>query len=700
MGCANPGVCGSPSVGKRYSPDLDTFSVPSEWFFSKEVKDLLDKDGLLAPGTVNMSGQYVTEEHSEGHQQNKVNLSHMEAWAMSLSEGNQISVLGQLPWDMGLKQGRGSHLAQVPEDCPATALTALGFGEPVDQLPPAERTPQLSSSLPKNFGSFAPHFDLLSHQGFGAKASQMPSPALVAMSSEKAHTAMDIDTSENILAVLDTEPDATLPHHQVTTESVGLTVTVTNVPNLAMEGTRAPIPAAPSSFPQPNRPLGTSLSCCDVASMAGGPTPNLYRRINSVGSDLPAIANPLARGSMRPENPTFLTSAAVPIPGDKNSLEPGLGAMEQHGLCEGWLPPLQQHGSHIPGGEAPIGLLDKSFQGGDSAPLRKCQSAVELMSWRARTGGTEHDILTGGTGQQLLLTGAELDLLMSGSTPQVCDVSGGLVSSSHRAVGAYNPEERAKKLERYRQKRYARNFRRTVKYQCRKQLADSRPRVKGRFARNEDPEAVMPHESKKAQRERLMAEVLALSSKGQPVPTDLIQQLMHAQRSTHQSMQDRLDLLYHIQQDAIRRSTGGKSTTNVSGKDADTVKDVAMTTSGSILDKPHMTLMDPNKARAVCDDLVTNNPDRIRGQHEEEQVEISTELVDELIRALREEEQMELQGEDNSAVPNLGLAPAQPNDLTARDKPARAPAGCSWPPTYTLMAAGAPGGPPRECFRW
>ena len=34
---------------------------------------------------------------------------------------------------------------------------------------------------------------------------------------------------------------------------------------------------------------------------------------------------------------------------------------------------------------------------------------------------------------------------------------------------------------------------------CRKTLADSRPRVRGRFARNDDAGAVMPHETKKAQ---------------------------------------------------------------------------------------------------------------------------------------------------------------------------------------------------------
>lgn len=57
-------------------------------------------------------------------------------------------------------------------------------------------------------------------------------------------------------------------------------------------------------------------------------------------------------------------------------------------------------------------------------------------------------------------------------------------------------------LCRYRQKRHERNFSKRIKYQCRKTLADSRPRVRGRFARNSDAGAVLPHETKKAQAQR------------------------------------------------------------------------------------------------------------------------------------------------------------------------------------------------------
>ncbi|KAJ0983933.1 hypothetical protein J5N97_002289 [Dioscorea zingiberensis] len=55
-------------------------------------------------------------------------------------------------------------------------------------------------------------------------------------------------------------------------------------------------------------------------------------------------------------------------------------------------------------------------------------------------------------------------------------------------VGRYSAEERKERIERYRHKRNQRNFHKKITYACRKTLADSRPRVRGRFARNGEPE--------------------------------------------------------------------------------------------------------------------------------------------------------------------------------------------------------------------
>ncbi|XP_028790824.1 uncharacterized protein LOC114746716 isoform X2 [Neltuma alba] len=60
-------------------------------------------------------------------------------------------------------------------------------------------------------------------------------------------------------------------------------------------------------------------------------------------------------------------------------------------------------------------------------------------------------------------------------------------SPSERALPISNctSEERREKLSRYRSKKTRRNFGRKIKYACRKALADSQPRIRGRFAKTE-----------------------------------------------------------------------------------------------------------------------------------------------------------------------------------------------------------------------
>ncbi|KAI3974638.1 hypothetical protein MKX01_029628 [Papaver californicum] len=60
-----------------------------------------------------------------------------------------------------------------------------------------------------------------------------------------------------------------------------------------------------------------------------------------------------------------------------------------------------------------------------------------------------------------------------------------LEESSYK-VGRLSVEERKEKIHRYMKKRNERNFSKKIKYACRKTLADSRPRVRGRFAKNDD----------------------------------------------------------------------------------------------------------------------------------------------------------------------------------------------------------------------
>ncbi|GAB2215797.1 hypothetical protein Droror1_Dr00020199 [Drosera rotundifolia] len=57
-------------------------------------------------------------------------------------------------------------------------------------------------------------------------------------------------------------------------------------------------------------------------------------------------------------------------------------------------------------------------------------------------------------------------------------------------LGKYSAEERRDRILRYLTKRNHRNFNKTIKYACRKTLADRRIRVRGRFAKNHTEEVV------------------------------------------------------------------------------------------------------------------------------------------------------------------------------------------------------------------
>ncbi|XP_020214515.2 two-component response regulator-like APRR5 [Cajanus cajan] len=98
----------------------------------------------------------------------------------------------------------------------------------------------------------------------------------------------------------------------------------------------------------------------------------------------------------------------------------------------------------------------------DNAPVRRACSTGDLQ----RFNGMQH-------------------YLHSHSDSPLSSESSLIIEEMSR-TSPYSPEEKKVRIERYRSKRNQRNFGKKIKYACRKTLADSRPRIRGRFARNDE----------------------------------------------------------------------------------------------------------------------------------------------------------------------------------------------------------------------
>ncbi|CAK8570589.1 unnamed protein product [Lathyrus sativus] len=149
-------------------------------------------------------------------------------------------------------------------------------------------------------------------------------------------------------------------------------------------------------------------------------------------------------------------------------LSNGLGVYMPHGnLASG----LSGDGSGLFGGGILLGsemqTHDLDYQGENGGIY--CTDSVQQVF-------NPQDFQALGTENQKLVAGNSATL-----SPEISHLE-----DSPLKVAKLSVEQRKEKIHRFMKKRNERNYSKKIKYACRKTLADSRPRVRGRFAKNDE----------------------------------------------------------------------------------------------------------------------------------------------------------------------------------------------------------------------
>ncbi|XP_012440006.1 zinc finger protein CONSTANS-LIKE 9 isoform X1 [Gossypium raimondii] len=146
-------------------------------------------------------------------------------------------------------------------------------------------------------------------------------------------------------------------------------------------------------------------------------------------------------------------------------------------------------------GTAPAAVLDidtpfvktNESQNRD-ASFEECVSSDCLSSMECMQGAAVEPNFLDFTGMDF---GSVYGMRRAFSEGDIKTLGNGDVSVIHSSVKwplivrSCSSEDRREKLSRYRNKKTKRNFGRKIKYACRKALADSQPRIHGRFAKTE-----------------------------------------------------------------------------------------------------------------------------------------------------------------------------------------------------------------------
>ncbi|KAL8171306.1 hypothetical protein V2J09_023110 [Rumex salicifolius] len=127
---------------------------------------------------------------------------------------------------------------------------------------------------------------------------------------------------------------------------------------------------------------------------------------------------------------------------------------------------------------APLGVENMMFVGSEMQPKDESSSGMFCQDQLHRVYNSSDSQSISNDNNQQLVNGAV-------STPPLSTEISNMEDSAFKP-GKLSAEQRKEKIQRYMKKRNERNFSKKIKYACRKTLADSRPRVRGRFAKNDD----------------------------------------------------------------------------------------------------------------------------------------------------------------------------------------------------------------------
>ncbi|XP_010934242.3 uncharacterized protein [Elaeis guineensis] len=248
-----------------------------------------------------------------------------------------------------------------------------------------------------------------------------------------------------------------------------------------------PSPTNPSSmFPIPPQYVGEQHQMVDPFDQIGltDPIP-----IGGYGSYSPESMVPIQIGgpSAQQQAPVYEEECLAAMPGGLVGLEAAVQSPSCAFLEGGGIGAFYHQGGMV-GGEG--------HQGFFNAGMMMVGSRGEVVEYQPLVEGVGNVGIYGPDSLQPVYSSSDLQQVIGGNQHLMGGCGGGptplpasdiaALDESTFKVGRLSVEERKEKIHRYMKKRNERNFSKKIKYACRKTLADSRPRVRGRFAKNDE----------------------------------------------------------------------------------------------------------------------------------------------------------------------------------------------------------------------